>query len=350
MQDEVGLSFDLKLENLCTATFTQRVIEEARYGLIQASDWTTDEATLLDRLVDVTGLEPIVQKREEDIEACVFYLGGALVYLQLWKSQVLLRIAADAPQAAEVEATLKVLLPEATLNDRVRLGFWYWDKHRGLAKCIGRLLSVPRWDEIRTNYAATTRSSLDRIIVEGFQPASGQLTIWYGEPGCGKTYALRALMRELRDSFSLHYISDTESFFANGEYMLSVMLSEDTDAWKLFVLEDAGEFLLPDARQQMGQGLSRLLNASDGLIGQGLKTMFLITTNEPVGKLHPAVSRPGRCSEVIEFDPLSLSEANEWLSRRGGAERVNEATVLADLFALADDRHVRPTPQPVGFR
>jgi hypothetical protein len=57
---------------------------------------------------------------------------------------------------------------------------------------------------------------------------------------------------------------------------------------RLIVLEDAGQLLAADARVAIGQGLSRLLNLTDGLLGAGLGTSVLVT------RLHPAVVRPGR--------------------------------------------------------
>jgi hypothetical protein len=51
-----------------------------------------------------------------------------------------------------------------------------------------------------------------------------------------------------------------------------------------------------DAKEQAGQGLSRFLNVVDSIIGQGLRVLILVTTNEPLRRLHPAVSRPGRCA------------------------------------------------------
>jgi len=38
--------------------------------------------------------------------------------------------------------------------------------------------------------------------------------------------------------------------------------------------------------------------------------VLLITTNEPLGKLQPAVHRPGRCRAEIGFPALSATEAN----------------------------------------
>ena len=48
--------------------------------------------------------------------------------------------------------------------------------------------------------------------------------------------------------------------------------------WRLLVLEDTGELLTPDAKTVIGQGLSRFLNVVDGLIGQGLRVLVLVTT------------------------------------------------------------------------
>ena len=351
MQDQVDLGVELKFDTLCSSVFMRRVIEEARHAFVAAKDWTTDQKGFLGRLKDVSGVEPVVQKTEADAEASVFYFGGALVYLQEWRGQVDLRVAGSRDEAVAIEAKVKDLLPEATLKTRVQVNFWYWASMRGFAARLKRLLVVPTWDEIAGNYPVSTRELLGSLIRDGVEPSSGQLLLWFGEPGSGKTYALRALLREWRDKFSLHYISDTDSFFANGEYMLSVMLNEDEDQWKLFILEDAGEFLVPDARQQMGQGLSRLLNASDGLIGQGLKSMFLITTNEPTSRLHPAVSRPGRCAAQIEFNSFAPDEAGEWLQSRGAevADLPGELR-LADLYSrLRGENRTTRAPVKVGF-
>ena len=68
------------------------------------------------------------------------------------------------------------------------------------------------------------------------------------------------------------------------------------------------------------------------MIGQGTRTLVLITTNEPVGRLHPAARRPGRCLADVEFTPLSAAEANAWLAARGHERRVDRPTTLAELF------------------
>ena len=87
--------------------------------------------------------------------------------------------------------------------------------------------------------------------------------------------------------------------------------------WRLLILEDTGELLSADAKSQTGQGLSRMLNVADGLVGQGFPTLILVTTNDEIRALHPAIARPGRCASHIEFEALSDPEASGWLKGRG---------------------------------
>ena len=85
----------------------------------------------------------------------------------------------------------------------------------------------------------------------------------------------------------------------------------------------------------------------DGLIGQGLRVLVLVTTNELLRSLHPAVSRPGRCAEQIEFVAFTPEEADEWFARHD-AEGGVKAGTLASLFANASGDH-SPEPPKVGF-
>jgi ATPase family associated with various cellular activities (AAA) len=247
---------------------------------------------------------------------------------------------------ADVLARLQALLPaKVSTSDAVSITFL------GAEFETSRSLVVPTWDDIKKNYPASVEEKLAAFIDRGSKQ-SGRLLLWHGLPGTGKTYALRALAREWRGWCDVQYILDPERFFGAGtDYMMGSLLSASgTDAdgqprWRLLVAEDTGELLAKDAKTQAGQGLSRLLNMVDGLIGQGLQTMVLITTNEKLEGMHEAVTRPGRTGSLIEFLPFTPDEANEWLSRNGKATiQDRKPRTLAELFAGA-----RPQKTSIGF-
>jgi hypothetical protein len=265
-------------------------------------------------------------------------LGGDCVAgVWLSRRELWARAAARDPVTlAAAEAWLRERLPVAEPTEDEEVPVRFWTRSKGEGAAISRDLEVRDWPAIRDDYPVAVRSRLDALMRYRPDPAAGQLLLWYGEPGTGKTTALRALAWEWRSWCRLHYVTDPEAFFGNAEYMLGALIDhedwEDDERWRLLVLEDTGELLAPDAKTSVGQGLSRLLNTVDGLIGQGLRVLVLVTTNEPLQRLHPAVTRPGRCAAQIEFVRFPPEEVAAWLERNGRAG-ASESRTLAELYS-----------------
>ncbi|MEA2294419.1 MAG: hypothetical protein QOE86_2058 [Solirubrobacteraceae bacterium] len=257
-------------------------------------------------------------------------------------------VAGEPTRAADLAEQLQRELHDPDTHEhRVPLGFWTWTGNA--ARMESRSLHMPSWHDIAGHYPAGVEDELEDLMTS-FEPGDGRLILWHGAPGTGKTSALRALAREWRDWADVQYVVDPEQFFGRGATYMTEVLTAPSTAGRstLLVLEDAGELMVPAARTETGQGLSRLLNLTDGVLGQGLDTLVLITTNEPLAHLHPAVSRPGRCWSEIEFRAHKPHEANAWLAERGSSARVHDDAALADLFAA--ERGERPAPaRRIGF-
>jgi SpoVK/Ycf46/Vps4 family AAA+-type ATPase len=234
--------------------------------------------------------------------------------------------------AREYVELFKEILPVSKpVEDKVSIDFW---ANTGNGPVYNRRkIAVPTWAEIQDNYTGEVRDELDWLMAraDGEDLRDGKLVLWRGQPGTGKTYALRALAREWRLWADFFYITDPEKFFGDAAYMNHVMLNSSGDRWKVLILEDSGELLAPTAKQDTGQGLSRLLNIVDGMLGQGLQFIVLVTTNEEMKSLHPAVQRNGRCSQRLEFLGFNAREATEWL-----AERDCEVELDAGHFTVSE--------------
>ncbi|MDQ2761287.1 MAG: AAA family ATPase [Actinomycetota bacterium] len=184
--------------------------------------------------------------------------------------------------------------------------------------------------------------------MEGIEPGEGgKLLLWHGEPGTGKSYALRTLAWEWRRWCDFHYVIDPEVLLGQSSYLVRVLLNDSSrfsipresgPRWRVLILEDCGELLAADAKAATGQALSRLLNLTDGLIGEGFKTLVLISTNDPLKQMHPAVTREGREAARVGFDRHSTEETREWLCTHGVDEQPDGGMTLAGLYAVAAGR------------
>jgi len=284
----------------------------------------------------------------------------SLVAMSVSATWVWMAVAArDAKHAAYVKDALLDAFPEGEDIAAVeaKVPFFVWTAGSA-ALGGGRLnpLKVDPWEEIRDNYAPETGSALTGLF-DGFEPGKGgSLLLWHGVPGTGKSHALGALAHAWRSWCATHYVADPEALLGDPDYLLTVTLEpvKPPREWKLIILEDTSELLTADASARTGHALSRLLNVTDGMLGQGSNTLFLITTNEPLGSFHEAVARPGRCASQVEFLAMSAAQGTEWLRAHGAPSELpalRAPAALADLYAMLEGDQVAPSHRrgPVGF-
>lgn len=134
-----------------------------------------------------------------------------------------------------------------------------------------------------------------------YMKSSESVLILFGPPGTGKSTFLRTLIHSKSYNADLAY--DREAIEAPG--LLTSFYSGKSN---ILAFEDV-DIYVKDREREDNPIMSSLLNGADGIVAHPNKKIVLSTNLSSLTKVDPALMRVGRCFDVIEFRPLTQSEA-----------------------------------------
>jgi hypothetical protein len=339
-----GLPFDLITAGLASGQFSETRTLDA-WSLVEWDEF----AAIVDKTFGGFALQNF-----SDRHATGFAVNGEVAvaarrdyYDDDWTIVV---AAVTSAKADKWHAAMSAMLPAPPppppappLPDNIiPVAFWMQNSMTGGAYYRRRRITVQPWAEVEENYSSEARTELDALMALEGPGDGGKLILMHGPPGTGKTRSILSLFHAWKDWCSASVVTDSERFFGDPTYLNDLIFDyEGVAQWMLIVIEDGDEFIDVGQREHKGQAIARLLNMADGIVGQGLNLMTLITTNVPMERLNPALGRSGRCLADIHVGGFSEDDARTWLTAHDlDPDRVSELAgqdeiILADLYAMA---------------
>lgn len=171
--------------------------------------------------------------------------------------------------------------------------------------------------------------------------SSASILLLIGPPGTGKTTFIRGLLHHSSQNAMVTY----DESILQKDYVFARFLEDEVN---VMVIEDADNFLKP--RSDGNSMMHRFLNVGDGLITiRGKKLIF--STNLPsVKNIDTALTRPGRCFDIITFDTYTDVQATQ-LAKKMKMDFKPEKGKKYSLAEIFHKQRNAKTPQPpkMGF-
>ena len=175
-----------------------------------------------------------------------------------------------------------------------------------------------------------------------FLKSPANILLLIGPPGTGKTTFIRGLIAHSNSSAIVTY----DAAILEKDFVFARFIEDDTG---MMVLEDSDNFL--KSRSDGNTMMHRFLNVGDGLVTTKGKKMIFSTNLPSIRDVDPALIRPGRCFDILSFEPLTKEQA-EKLAQRVEVKLEGDKSTwsIAEVFnKQTDQKAIKKINSKIGF-
>lgn len=192
------------------------------------------------------------------------------------------------------------------------------------------------------NYNKGFKDSYVKIQEWLFESDSKGLAIFHGAPGTGKT----TFIRHLASQHVLTYIPpDLAGAISSPEFITFLVRNPH----RIFVIEDAENIIIKNGDGR-SSALQNLLNSTDGLLADIIKSKFILTFNTELDNIDSALLRPGRARVIYKFDTLDADVCSKLAKKLNVELSSYHNKSLAEVYNKQAEVHLlKPTTRTIGF-
>lgn len=170
------------------------------------------------------------------------------------------------------------------------------------------------------------------------------IVLLHGLPGTGKTTYLRYLVGRIKKRVLFLPPSVAENL-VNPDFI--DLLIDNPNS--VLIIEDA-EHIITDRKLAKSQGVSNLLNISDGLLADSLNVQLICTFNSPLTMVDSALLRKGRLIAKYEFGKLGMEKAQRLSQHFGFENEITRPMTVAEIAGQNELETKVNRVEVIGFR
>ena len=182
--------------------------------------------------------------------------------------------------------------------------------------------------DVELNYGKEFAKKYDKILEKLKDTQKSGLVLFSGVPGSGKTTIVKNIAMNI-DKKIIFVPPGTVDIITTPGF-LNFMLDHKNS---ILLIEDAEKVIR--SREGEGgnpEGVSNILNLTDGVLGDCLNLFIIATFNTPREKIDKALIRKGRLVAEHHFEELTAEQANIILKKMGSKRIAEKNMTLAEIY------------------
>jgi|TARA_B100001094_G_scaffold232327_1_gene227178 hypothetical protein len=185
---------------------------------------------------------------------------------------------------------------------------------------------------LNTNYNKGFKKISNKIVKKLNEKNGKGIILLHGKPGTGKTTYIRNLTN-LIDKEVIFLPNNMVDMLATPEFVPFMMKHPNS----VLIIEDAEKVVKSRNGGSNETAVSNLLNLSDGILGDCLKTQIVATFNTDRQLIDKALLRKGRLIVEYKFDDLCVDKSNKLLKSLNINHITTKPMPLSDIYNYEDN-------------
>jgi hypothetical protein len=216
---------------------------------------------------------------------------------------------------------------------------WFYNTANGIKSKLSYLtIEKKSFDEM---YPFLNEETLENYYSR-YHESDTSILLLQGPPGTGKTTFIKNLLQHVKANVT--FTTDME-VFSSESFLINFM-----NNWrsKYLVFEDADAYL--KSRDSGNKVLHKFLSVGDGLVSKIDKKIIFTTNLENLTDIDPALTRPGRCFDILQFRPLNYKETTRLLAAIGQENNMPKGDyTIAEIFNNQTNTSIKKK-EGIGFK